>query len=100
MRKKFGSSSISWLFVAAMFVLCAVLGALQYRWIGQVSVAERERLHQRLQADLNRLSQDFNSEFTVACRALAPAASAPDTVVAPADLAVRYAQWKKSGRRP
>jgi signal transduction histidine kinase len=80
-----------------MFVLCAILGALQYRWIGQVSVAERDRLHQRLQTDLNRLSQDFNNEFTSACRALAPSIPAQG-VVSPAELSTRYQQWSKSGR--
>ena len=100
MGKKLASPSISWLFVGAMFVLCGVLGALQYRWIGQVSVAERVQLRQRLQADLNRLSQDFNSELTSACRTLAPTVSASDVEVSPEDLAARYAQWKKSTRHP
>jgi len=35
---------LSWLFVGVLAALCATLGALQYRWIGEVSVAERQRL--------------------------------------------------------
>ncbi len=46
-----------------------------------------------LQADLNRLSQDFNSELTNACRALLPASP-----VTAEDLAARYSSWLKAGR--
>jgi signal transduction histidine kinase len=98
-RKKLGTSSISWLFVGAMFALCAILGGLQYRWIGEVSVAERERLQQRLQSDLNRLSRDFNTEIAAACRALLPQAQTPDAPPVPYDLTARYEQWKKTTRR-
>jgi len=37
-------TALSWLFVAGLFVLCGVLGVLQYGWIGEVSVAARDRL--------------------------------------------------------
>ena len=59
-----------WLEIGAMVALCGVLGALQYRWIGEVSVAERERLQASLQSGLNRLSQDFNEEISLLCRAV------------------------------
>src|ERR1035437_7381024 len=88
-------ATLSWLFVGGLFVLCDVLGVLQYRWIGEVSVAARDRLRGSLQASLNRLSQDFNSEIGAAPRALlfAQISLVP---VAEADLAARYAQWKKT----
>jgi signal transduction histidine kinase len=38
-------------------VLCAVLGFLQYRWIGEVSLAERGRLHGDLWFALQNLSR-------------------------------------------
>jgi signal transduction histidine kinase len=59
-----------WLEIGAMLALCGILGALQYRWIGEVSVAERERLQASLQTGLARLSQDFNEEISVLCRAI------------------------------
>jgi signal transduction histidine kinase len=99
-RKKLDSSSVSWLFVAAMFALCCILGALQYRWIGEVSAAEQERLHQRLQADLTRLSEDFSSEVMDACRAIAPAAPESGTKVDPTEAGSKYAQWKRSSEHP
>src|ERR1022692_2573853 len=69
---------LSWLFVSALLVLCGVLGVLQYRWIGEVSVAARERLRGSLEASLNRFSREFNSEVATATRELVPTNSTPD----------------------
>ncbi len=89
----------SWLFVAAVFALCGILGLLQYRWIGAVSVAEREALQANLQTSLNRLSQDFNSEIGAACRAVLPVTGqASDAAAAEAAMVARYAQWKSGTR--
>ena len=83
---------LSWLFVGTLLVLCGVLGVLQYRWIGEVSLAARDRLHGSLQASLDRLSGDFNSEIATACRALVPASPSE------AEFAARYQQWKRTAR--
>src|SRR5450759_3851859 len=91
-------ATLSWLFVAGLFVLCGVLGVLQYRWIGEVSVAARDRLRGSLQASLNRLSLDFTTEIATACRALLPADSGSDSPAAESEVAARYAQWKKTAR--
>jgi len=90
MRRQF---SKSWLFVGALFVLCGALGILQYRWIGEVSVAARERLRNTLQVNLEQLSLDFNAEIAAACRPLVPA-GAPDAGVAERDIESRYGTWK------
>ncbi len=79
-----------WAEIGAMVALCGVLGALQYRWIGEVSVAERERLQASLQSGLNRLSQDFNDEISLLCRAIMRGG---DT-----DYLSRLAAWQESGR--
>ena len=89
---------LSWLFVGTLLVLCGVLGVLQYRWIGEVSLAARDRLRGSLQASLDRLSRDFNSEIAAACRALVPANSPPGARAAEAEFATRYQQWRKTGR--
>jgi signal transduction histidine kinase len=98
MEKNKRRAMSSWLFVSALFVLCGVLGFLQYRWTGEVSVAARERLRGSLQASLNRLSQDFNSEITTACLALLPTNPQPDAPAVEAEIAGRYQQWKKAAR--
>ncbi|MCX6632447.1 MAG: HAMP domain-containing sensor histidine kinase, partial [Candidatus Solibacter sp.] len=87
-------TALSWLFVAGLFLLCGVLGVLQYRWIGEVSVAARDRLRGSLLASLGRLSLDFNSEIATAARVLLPPVSeSPE-----AEVAARFAQWRKTGR--
>ena len=96
--KQWRRTALSWLFVGGLFVLCGVLGMLQYRWIGEVSVAARDRLRGSLLASLNRLSMDFNSEIASACRALLPPGPEAGSAEPEAGVAARYAQWK-TGRR-
>ena len=98
MQRNQRQAIISWLFVGALFVLCGVLGVLQYRWIGEVSVADRERRQSSLQASLYRLSQDFNSEISVAARALLPATRDLDPSTAEEEFLSRYAQWRRNSR--
>jgi signal transduction histidine kinase len=52
-----------WL-VLLLPVLLGVLATLQYRWLGEISAAERERLAARLEADVGRFARDFNNEIT------------------------------------
>jgi signal transduction histidine kinase len=74
-----GKALSAWLFLGALFVLCVVLGVLQYRWIGEVDTALRERLRGSLQASLDRAAFDFNSEVSNAIRALLPTAPVDTT---------------------
>lgn len=49
--------------VAAMLALLPVLAALQYRWLGQLSDAERERLRRTLQASVADLGRTLDLEM-------------------------------------
>lgn len=89
---------LSWLVLGVLLALCGVLGVLQYRWIGEVTQAERERLRASLQASLSGLSRDFNSELTAACAALLPSRLPPDEAEKEEDYAARYLRWKASAR--
>lgn len=88
----------SWLFVGTLFILCGVLGFLQYRWTGEVSLAERERLRTGLRSSLLRLSQDFNAEIATACRAIMPRDVQPGVQDNESEIAARFADWKKTTR--
>jgi two-component system sensor histidine kinase SenX3 len=52
--------------VLALLLLLPVLAWFQYRWLGQVSQAERERMLSNLKRATNQFSQDFNYELTQA----------------------------------
>ncbi len=52
------------LLVALMVGLLALLATLQYRWLGQVSRGERERMQASLRVGATHFSQDFNREIT------------------------------------
>ncbi|HSW48852.1 MAG TPA: hypothetical protein VLH09_01695, partial [Bryobacteraceae bacterium] len=90
---------LSWLFLGALLSLCGVLGFLQYRWIGEVSRAERDRLRASLQASLQRLSQDFSQEIASEIRALMIAEPMTESSQTEAAIAGRYAQWRGATRR-
>ena len=91
-------ATLSWVFVITMLVLCGVLGVLQYQWLGEVSEAARERLKGTLQANLERLSADFNAQIGAAIRNVLPADSAAGPQVA-AEIGARYRSWANSDRR-
>ncbi|HEV2447924.1 MAG TPA: HAMP domain-containing sensor histidine kinase [Candidatus Sulfopaludibacter sp.] len=92
-------NKLSWLFMGAMLALCGALGALQYHWIGEVTVAARDRLRGTLQASLIRTAQDFNTELVAACGDMLPAAPSTDPRQLQQQVAAQYLEWKKSGRR-
>ena len=97
--KRFGKQALlSWGFLSALFILCGILGFLQYRWIGEVSRAERERLGKVLQATLDRLSQDFDAEIAAAYRALMPTGFENETDSIEAGVLARYKQWAQTAR--
>jgi signal transduction histidine kinase len=55
----------TWVCVIATAMLgTAVLGILQFRWLGQLSESERETRQTRLSADVLRLSEDFDRELS------------------------------------
>ncbi len=63
----------------ALLVLLAILGTLQYRWIGQVSILESQRLRAALFSAGAAFAEDFDHEVTrafVLFRPPAPAAEA------------------------
>lgn len=83
--------------MGVLAMLCGLLAVLQYRWIGDVSRAERERLQHGLQTSLYRLSVYFNAEIQAACTGLLPDPGRIEREGVEAAYAARYAEWKESG---
>lgn len=88
---------LSWLFVGLAAALCVFLGVLQYRWIGEVSHAERDTLREDLQANLRRLGQEFDAEINNAWMALLPPIGWDDGAKVVEVYEKRYQQWRSSG---
>ena len=59
-------SPLTFVLVILLLVLLGVLATMQYRWLTEISRAERERWQSRLRTDAHRLSQDFNGEISKA----------------------------------
>ena len=90
---------VSWASVGLLAILCGFLGFLQNRWISEVSRAERERLQQQLQTELNHLSREFNSEISSACSGLLPSTSQIEEMGREQAYTAQYLQWKPSHDR-
>lgn len=89
------------MFVVAAVLLgsIALLGTLQYRWLGQVSAAERERMKSNLGGRATGFAQDFDREITRAVVTFQVDALAGD--VPPAALvSERYDRWHATSRYP
>lgn len=65
-------AAVSWAAVALLAALCGIVAVLQYRWIGEISEAERQRLQEQLRDRLDALRTRFDQEISNACAALQP----------------------------
>ena len=82
---------------AALLALMAAFAILQYRWLGQISDAERERMTANLKTHSSDAAIEFDLELT---RAYAAFQVSPvgDTPLA-ARLAAQYDNWLDSGSK-
>lgn len=58
------SERSTWLGLLLLFVLLAILGALQFRWAGELSRTEAERLRAVLKGGAERLAHEFDREVS------------------------------------
>jgi signal transduction histidine kinase len=83
----------------ALLVLICLLGTLQYRWLGQVSDAERERMTSMLDARASAFAIDVDRELTRAYL-LFQIDQPPNSEDIGARLATRYDRWQATARFP
>jgi signal transduction histidine kinase len=95
MRLWKGKSPKMFLLVAVMLALLALLATLQYRWLGQVSQGERERMQASLRTGAARFSQDFNREIVRAYLNFQVEAESLKQKNAE-DFAERFERWNQS----
>src|SRR2546422_8548434 len=88
------------LLVAAMLlVLLASLATLQYRWLGEVSQAERERMRAGLRTRTSEFTQEFDGELTRTYVAFHVDSDRLDTDPAAA-VADAYSRWQSASATP
>ena len=83
-----------------LILLVAALGALQYRWLGQVSEAERAQLQRSLNQRAREFADDFDREIGLAYSLMAldeASAGSGDPYQA---MDAHYAIWKGRARYP
>jgi hypothetical protein len=91
---------------AALLGLIALLAVRQYRWLGQISEAERERLRAGLTTGATEFATDFDRELARAFLLFQP--DGPEGVgpQQPGDeriaerFAVRHDRWQATARFP
>src|SRR5215203_2120310 len=59
-------SWISALVIGSVLLLLTLFLGLQYKWLSEVSEAERERMQKRVEADASRFGEDFDREMQAA----------------------------------
>lgn len=84
---------------AGLFLLVGALATLQYRWVGQVSEADRDQLRESLDRRAREFADDFDREISRIYQGLQPAPGTFDPGAAE-PLAIKYEQWKTGARFP
>lgn len=87
-----------WTVLAVLALLSVCLGLLQYRWLGEISRADGDRLQSSLQSSLNRLSEAFNAELTRSAAALLPDQPLADQARRHQRYAERFLENREQGR--
>jgi signal transduction histidine kinase len=87
---------LAWASVIVLAVLCGGLALLQYRWIGEITDAERTRLHEQLQIRLGALSRGFSDDLSTALNALVPSAEEIARLGREAAYSEKYQRWRES----
>ncbi len=85
---------------ALLFVLLAVLATLQFRWIGEVRDAERERLQASARAAADGVAADFDREIAGALRTFGEAFRTSDAGDLASALASARSRWTADSRFP
>ena len=98
-RMKIGKPSGATLVTCALLVLLPALAVLQYRWVGQVSTAERERMQRNLRTAAEQFRENFDGEMIRAVLSLqvGPATALEGTSERYTD---RYETWLNTSAHP
>ncbi|HEX6973860.1 MAG TPA: HAMP domain-containing sensor histidine kinase [Vicinamibacterales bacterium] len=83
----------------ALLGLIVLLATLQYRWLGQISTAERDRMHASLATRTTEFAHEFDGEITRAYLLFQVELPQADQSLA-ARITARYDRWQSTARFP
>lgn len=87
--------------VGSLTVLLAILAILQYRWIGEIGQAERERLQAGLEAAADRAVAEVDREITRAWLSFQPSRSQPEDQANRREGLIRQVHaWRRTASVP
>jgi hypothetical protein len=85
--------------IALMTAIVITLGALQYRWTGQISTTEQQRLRSALETSVRNFSQDFSYDFQQLCESFQLEMAGPAATLE-TRLLQQYGGWSRSSANP
>lgn len=94
----FGSPRSTWIAAVLLAALLAILAVLQYRWIGEVSKAERQRLQTALEASAAHFADDLGHEVSRVFFAFQPRMTGSQAVEP--GVAERWRRWRETASQP
>jgi signal transduction histidine kinase len=86
----------------AIFVMIAIvitLGAVQYRWAGQISQTEKQRLQSSVETSVRNFSQDFSYDFQQLCESFQLQMAGPAATLE-TRLLQQYGNWSRASATP
>src|SRR6185369_11530883 len=89
-----------WTATAVLAALLGFLAVLQYRWIGEVSRAERQRLRAGLGAAAEHFSDDFGREVARAFFAFQSVPSGGAAGATEMTVGERWRRWRETASQP
>jgi signal transduction histidine kinase len=82
----------------ALLGLLALLATLQYKWLGRISDAERDRMRATLNTRASGFAQDFDAELTRAYLLFQVDPQATEDLAS--RVTIRYDRWQATSRYP
>src|SRR5690349_17642357 len=99
MRRPGNKTLLTLLMIGGLVALLTLLAVLQFQWLGQISVAERQTMQTNLRSQGRGLQEEMNKELELIASRLRVSIDEYRTS-GPNELAERYERWKATAAYP
>ncbi|HEX7654809.1 MAG TPA: HAMP domain-containing sensor histidine kinase [Verrucomicrobiae bacterium] len=91
---------VEWGFITLLAVFCAVLTWLQYRWTGEISRAEEERMRAGLETKMRAFCRAFDDTLSESCAMMVPDSGTISDLNRLAVHEALFEKWRSLRLRP